>query len=79
MSDPTHALTLQMLEWIADRPRTYPEVMDAWRTSCPRMSIWEDACIAGLIDSEPGAGHIVSLSAKGRGLLASAGKNTNAL
>ena len=32
-----------MLAWLARRPRTYDETMDAWRTSCPRFSIWEDA------------------------------------
>ena len=43
------SLTLQMLAWIAERPRTYGETMDAWRTSCPRLSIWEDASIDGLV------------------------------
>jgi len=70
VTEPTHALTLQLLEWISDRPRSYAEVLDAWRTSCPRLSIWEDACIAGLIDCAPDAGHIVLLSPKGRSLLA---------
>jgi hypothetical protein len=63
------ALTLQLLEWISDRPRSYAELLDAWRTTCPRMSIWEDACSDGLIDCEPGTGHIVALSSKGRALL----------
>ncbi len=62
-------LRLQLLEWIDARPRTYAEVLDAWRTSCPRLSIWEDACIDGLIDCSPDAGHVVSLSDKGRALL----------
>ncbi len=43
------ALTLQMLTWLAGRERTYGEVMDAWRTSCPRLSIWEDALADNLI------------------------------
>ena len=55
MFEPTNALTLQLLEWISNGPRTYAEALDAWRTSCPRLSIWEDACIAGLIDCEPEA------------------------
>ena len=37
------ALTRDLLAWIATTPRTYRETMDAWRTSCPRLSIWEDA------------------------------------
>jgi len=68
-ADPTQALTLQLLEWIADRPRSYAEVLEAWRTTCPRLSIWEDACIAGLIDCDQDAGRIVRPSAKGRALL----------
>ena len=36
-------LVLDLLEWIAMRPRTYADVMDAWRTSCPRLPVWEDA------------------------------------
>ena len=69
MRDPARALILQLLEWIDERPHTYAEAIETWRTSCPRLSIWEDACIAGLIDGEPGAGHIVALSPKGRELL----------
>jgi hypothetical protein len=35
-------LVLDLVEWIARRPRSYAEVMEAWRTSCPRFPIWED-------------------------------------
>ncbi|MBL8699030.1 MAG: hypothetical protein JNK67_11695 [Alphaproteobacteria bacterium] len=42
-------LTLQFLAWIDEAPRSYAETMDAWRTSCPRLSVWEDATIAGLV------------------------------
>lgn len=68
MGDPTIALTRQMLEWIASRPRTYAEVLDVWRTSCPRLSIWEDACIDGLVECKPDS-RIVTVSAKGKALL----------
>ena len=67
------ALTLQLLEWIEARPRSYAETIDAWRTTCPRLSIWEDACIAGLIGGPGGTAHgaarIVTLSPKGAALL----------
>lgn len=53
------ALKRQMLEWIAARPRDYAEVMEAWRTSCPRLSIWEDACAEGLIAYAAGTGRII--------------------
>ena len=67
----TDHLRLQLLEWIAARPHTYTELLDAWRTSCPRMSIWEDACIDGLVDCSPATGHVVFLSEKGKALLES--------
>jgi hypothetical protein len=37
------SLILDLLEWVAGADRTYDEVMDAWRTSCPRLPVWEDA------------------------------------
>src|SRR5580692_9120694 len=43
------ALTLQLLTFIAERPRTYGEVMEAWHTTCPRMPVWEDAVSDGLV------------------------------
>jgi hypothetical protein len=48
------ALTLQFLAWVADGPRTYGEAMDAWRSTCPRLSIWEDAVRDGLVCLEDG-------------------------
>jgi hypothetical protein len=42
---------IQFLRWVAERPRTYVDVMEAWRTSCPRQSVWEDAQAAGLVAS----------------------------
>ena len=73
MGEPTKALTLQLLEWIDDHPRRYDEALEAWRTTCPRLSIWEDACIDGLIDCEAGS-RVVSVSAKGRVLLRQLGQ-----
>lgn len=43
-------LVLDLVEWLASRPRPYEEVMAAWRTSCPRLSIWEDAVDNGLVE-----------------------------
>ena len=50
----TPALTLQLLAWIAARPRTYGETMEAWRTTCPRLTIWEDAVSDGLVTVDGG-------------------------
>jgi len=55
MPDPAHALTLQFLAWVAERPRTYAQAMDAWRSTCPRLSIWEDAILDGLVAFSGGA------------------------
>jgi hypothetical protein len=68
-----HPLTLLFLTWIAERPRTYPEAMDAWRTSCPRLSIWEDAVIDGLVavagDGTHRGAKTVALTPRGQALL----------
>ncbi len=62
----------EFLSWFAARPRTYAEAMDAWRTSCPRLSAWEDALGDGLIRVEHGPRLpecAVTLTARGRLLL----------
>jgi hypothetical protein len=72
MSDPAHALTLQFLAWVAERPRTYAQAMEAWRSTCPRLSIWEDAILDGLVAFAGGASRNQSrvvLTAKGRARL----------
>lgn len=43
MTRTVEALVLDMLEWLAGQDRSYEETMDAWRTSCPRLTVWEDA------------------------------------
>jgi hypothetical protein len=45
----TEALILALLDWLSTRHRTYEEVMDAWRTSCPKLPVWEDANDRGLV------------------------------
>ena len=49
MSAPIDALILQFLGWVASETPTHAEVLDAWQSSCPRLSVWEDAQIAGLV------------------------------
>ncbi len=43
------ALVLDLLEWIGSTPRPYGEVLDAWRTSCPRLPVWEEANERGFV------------------------------
>lgn len=45
-------LILDLLEWLVKQARSYEEVMDAWRTSCPKLPIWEDANDRGLVMKE---------------------------
>jgi hypothetical protein len=73
LDGPSGYLTLQFLDWIAEAPRTYGEVMEAWRTSCPRLSIWEDAVIDGLVRLDEGSGRQrrVVLTDRGQSLLQS--------
>jgi hypothetical protein len=49
MGSVSDAPTLELLDWVSTRPRTYPETMEAWRSHCPRLLIWEDALLAGLV------------------------------
>jgi hypothetical protein len=65
------ALILDLLEWLARRDRSYEEVMEAWRTSCPKLPVWEEANDRGLVAREDaGERSLVRVTAAGRALLA---------
>src|SRR5438105_4371414 len=49
MSEIADPLVLDFVEWIAREPRFYAEVVATWRTSCPRLTIWEDASDRGSV------------------------------
>ena len=49
MSGPASLLTIQLLSWLAARPRSYAELKDAWRSTCPLTCAWEDALNDGLV------------------------------
>jgi len=59
-NEATDALVLDLVEWIAREPRLYSEVIDAWRTSCPRLTIWEDAVDRGYVARQAVAGQGVA-------------------
>jgi hypothetical protein len=67
MTDTVDALILDLLEWVGPRSRPYAEVMEAWRTSCPRLPVWEDANDRGYIERrrDPDRGELISVSAAG--------------
>jgi hypothetical protein len=80
VSDDLDALILDLLEWLGPDPRPYAEVLDAWRTSCPRLPVWEDANDRGFIERHhrPGHGQYVSVSVAGNAFLRSARGATSA-
>ncbi|MGO4449001.1 hypothetical protein AB4Y96_08740 [Phyllobacterium sp. TAF24] len=53
MENNNDSLILDLVEWVAREPRQYADAMDAWKTSCPRLTIWEDAIDRGFIDRSP--------------------------
>lgn len=65
------ALVLDLIEWVAAEPRPYAAVMEAWRTSCPRLTIWEDANAHGFVRCEraDGFGTVVMATAAGAAFL----------
>ena len=69
-------LVLDFVEWIAREPRLYSEVVATWRTSCPRLTIWEDAADSGYIvrESSAGAGTRVAITARGEKFLREHGR-----
>ena len=60
MTDTVENLILDLVEWVGRKERTYQETMDAWRTSCPRLPVWEDATDRGIVET---------ISANGRSLV----------
>jgi hypothetical protein len=65
-------LIVEFLEWLAAEPRAYAEVMEFWRTSCPRLPIWEDAVDQGLVirRAVPDQPAMVEVTASGHQLIA---------
>ena len=64
------ALVLDMLEWVGAADRRYADVMEAWRTSCPRLPVWEDANDRGLVARVRSGGQaVVRITPAGRALL----------
>lgn len=67
-------LILDLVEWIARKPRPYAEVMEAWRTSCPRLPVWEDAVDRGLVERQAGGDALVTVTPAGLGYLKDSGR-----
>jgi hypothetical protein len=76
MAETTDPLVLDLVEWIAREPRLYAEVIETWRTSCPRLTIWEDAVDRGYVTRETiaGAGVRVAVTEGGETFLRANGR-----
>lgn len=61
-------LVLDLVEWIGKEPRSYLDVMDAWRTSCPRLQVWEDAVDHGLLTRYSGQTNEAMVKVTSKGL-----------
>ncbi|MEO1695278.1 MAG: hypothetical protein AAFR55_08585 [Pseudomonadota bacterium] len=64
----SNALILDLLEWIGPEPRAARDVLDAWRTSCPRLTVWEDAADLGLARRYfvAGQGDLIEVTTRGK-------------
>ena len=78
MADSVDALVLDLVEWIAREPRLYSDVIETWRTSCPRLTIWEDAVDRGFVTREciAGAGVRVAITEDGAQFLRAHGRTS---
>jgi hypothetical protein len=76
MAETADPLVLDFVEWVAREPRLHAEVVATWRTSCPRLTIWEDAAEAGYVarDTIAGFGLIVAVTEDGERLLRENGR-----
>ncbi len=74
------SLILDLLEWVCADTRTYADALDTWRTSCPRLPVWEEAHDRGFLVRRviPGAGPCETLTASGRTFLAAHRPRTEA-
>lgn len=69
-------LLLDLVAWIAEEPRQYAEVLDAWRTSCPRLPVWEEAVDRGYVRRVAGkAGAVIRVTEAGAAFLARHGRS----
>jgi hypothetical protein len=67
VTDSVETLVLDLLEWLGPNPRPHAEVLETWRTSCPRLAVWEEANERGYIDRRhvKGEGQFIAVSARG--------------
>ena len=76
----TEAQTRHLLTWLEERPRTYDEALEAWHSHCPRLTVWEDAVLGGLVRVVRGPdGQAVELTEAGKTALAAGNRAAPAI
>ena len=68
MTEPASLIMQQFLAWVADRPRTREQAVEAWH-SCPHIAVWEDAIVEGLVHTENDGRRTVRLTPRGEAIL----------
>ena len=70
-AQPLDPLLFDLVSWVAREPRLYVDVIDAWRTSCPRLTVWEDAIDRGFVERrrDAGGGVVIAVTDEGRAFL----------
>jgi hypothetical protein len=77
MSEAADLLMQQFLAWVADRPRTREQAVEAWH-SCPHISVWEDAIVEGLVRTENDGRRTIALTQRGRAALRNGARQPSA-
>lgn len=68
MPESPSLIMVQFLSWVADRPRTREQAVEAWY-SCPHISVWEDAVVDRLVNTVNDGHRTIALTARGRAVL----------
>jgi hypothetical protein len=79
VTDTLVPLVLDLVEWVDKEPRLYSEAIEIWRTSCPRLAVWEDAFERGYVTrvSSPDQSAMVMTTASGQRLLREHGRSVH--
>jgi hypothetical protein len=75
-TDTLDPLVLDFVEWVAGEQRSYADVLDAWKTSCPRLTVWEEASERGFVMRlyVPRHGVFIGVTPAGRAFLREHGR-----
>jgi hypothetical protein len=67
MPSAVDALLIDLLEWLSNGPQLYDDVLEGWRTSCPRLPVWEEANDRAFIEQYfvRGQGRFVKVTSTG--------------